>query len=84
MNQTRTQISALSVTDTKCRCGWNGEGDHPCHYGAYTCGKPATQRFYNARPVCLAGAQLKFGVMETWACDDHWAEWQSDIKEVKA
>ena len=56
-----------------CRCGHkDGDDFHPCHAKAYTCRKPATQRFYNPRPVCLAGVQMKFAVNETWACDDCW------------
>lgn len=55
-----------------CRCGHQGEGPHPCHQNHYRCGKPAKQRFYNAQLSCLAGAQLKFGASETWACDECW------------
>lgn len=42
----------------------------------YGCKKPATQRFYDALPVCLAGAQMKFVVSETWACDECWASFK--------
>lgn len=70
------------MVDKGCRCGWNGEGEHPCHWGAYTCRKPAKQRFYGAKPVCLSGVQMKLGVSETRACDEHWAEWQAESKEV--
>jgi hypothetical protein len=57
-----------------CRCGYvdNG-GPHPCHGTAYTCQKPAKFRLYNARPVPLAGMNLKFGADGTWACDECWA-----------
>jgi len=54
-----------------CRCGWDGQGDHPCHGTGYTCRKPAKQR-YVARPTCLAGVQMKLGAYETWACDACW------------
>jgi hypothetical protein len=57
----------------KCRCGHEGDGPHPCHARAYTCRKPAKQRFYNARPAALAGVQMKFTADETWACDECWA-----------
>lgn len=56
-----------------CRCGWDGQGEHPCHARGYTCGKPARQRFYGAHLVALAGVQMKVGISDTWACDEHWA-----------
>lgn len=64
----------------KCRCGYETDGDdgkHPCHGRdatgrPYSCRKPAQHRFYNARPVALAGMQLKFGVNDTFACDECW------------
>lgn len=64
----------------ECRCGHTGEGPHPCHAKGHTCGKPATQRFYNARPVCLSGMQMKLGVSETWACDECWEEFKAMMK----
>lgn len=62
----------MSGDPKTCRCGHTGEGEHPCHFAGYTCRKPATQRFYNPRAVALAGAQMKFDVQSTWACDEHW------------
>lgn len=55
-----------------CRCGYDGVGDHPCHGRAYSCKRPASQRFYDPRPVSLAGVQMKFQVSDTWACNDCW------------
>lgn len=55
-----------------CRCGHAGQDPHPCHGNAYACKKPATQRFYNARPAHVAGMQMKLQVDDTWACDDCW------------
>lgn len=63
---------------TACRCGWDGIGEHPCHGGAYSCRKPATQRFYAPRMVGLAGVQLKFEVSDTWACDACWEEYKKE------
>lgn len=63
----------MEETPQPCRCGHEGEGPHPCHARFYMCRKPATQRFYGARPAPLAGAQLKFVAQETWACDECWA-----------
>ena len=57
-----------------CRCGYNGEGPHLCHGKAHTCRKPASQRFYNPHITALAGMQMKFGLHDTWACDECW-EW---------
>lgn len=72
-----------SLRHKMCRCGHNGEGDHPCHYGVYTCGKPSTQRFYNAKAVALSGMQMKFQVSDTWACDQHWEEYLKVYGEKK-
>ncbi len=60
------------MSSQPCRCGHVGGEPHPCHGLGYTCRKPARERFYNARPVALAGMQLKFQVNQTWACDECW------------
>lgn len=57
-----------------CRCGWAGDGPHPCHGRAYSCRAPASHRFYDARPAAVAGVQVKLQVSETWACDACWAK----------
>lgn len=64
-----------------CRCGYTGEGPHPCRGKEYRCKKPATSRFV-AQPTCLAGAQMKLQAYETWACDECWAEFQEALKKV--
>ncbi len=56
----------------KCRCGFNGTGDHPCHSNGYSCGKPAKHRFYNAKGVALTGLQMKVQMNDTYACDECW------------
>lgn len=62
-----------SRADQSCRCGFSGgEGPHPCHGNRYRCRKPAQQYFYSAKLVGLAGAQMKFEVSETWACEGCW------------
>lgn len=71
-----------------CRCGHRGDGPHPCHYPAdgvspYTCRKPATQRFYNARPFQGSGTTMKLSVDDTWACDDCWAKHTAMMKATK-
>jgi len=66
----------------ECRCGWNRQGDHPCHGKGYTCRKPAKSRFV-ARPACLSGSQPKFGAYETFACDQCWEEFQSLLKDME-
>jgi hypothetical protein len=64
------------MTDV-CRCGWDGQGDHPCHYRAYACKKAAKQRFYyDGKPFSLAGMQMKLSVHDTWACDECWEEFK--------
>jgi hypothetical protein len=60
----------------RCRCGHEGEGEHPCHGDAYKCRKPSKQRFYNARHVALAGMQMKMEVSSTWACDECWKKFR--------
>ena len=66
-----------------CRCGHSGDGPHPCHNDGYTCRKPATQRFYGAHLTCLAGMQMKYGMHDTWACDDCWAKFKVDLAAAK-
>ncbi len=66
---------------TKCRCGHEGSDNHPCHARAYSCRKPATQRFYNPKIVSLAGMQMKLEVTDTWACDECWKEYENSYKE---
>jgi len=66
----------MNLTDPcrVCRCGWStGDAHHPCHGRGYACRAPATQRFYGAHAVALAGVQMKVAVIETWACDACWA-----------
>jgi hypothetical protein len=57
------------------------DGPHPCHGRNYTCGKPATQRFYNARTVTMEGEHLKFQTTDTWACNECWAEFTEYLDE---
>lgn len=61
-----------------CRCGHSGDGPHPCHAKAYGCRKPATLRFYGARPVALAGVQMKLEMSDTWACDECWEMYRKE------
>lgn len=68
---------------TTCRCGHDGNGPHPCHMSVYSCRKPATQRFYNPRPVALAGVQMKLEMDETWACDECWAAFLALVQNEK-
>lgn len=70
---------------TPCRCGWNGEGPHGCHrYVTLTkrCGKPATPKYIGSL-VCLAGAQMKLGAYETFACEEHWEEHKKQMEEQR-
>lgn len=63
-----------------CRCGYDGDGSHPCHGNGYSCRKPATQRFITY-PASLAGMQLKFAAYDTWACDECWEDYKSKTKQ---
>lgn len=64
--------SEFSAT-APCRCGFTGQGDHPCHGQAYSCRKAATARFVaQSTPYSLAGMQLKVAATQTWACDICW------------
>lgn len=73
-----SELTAFS-TEAPCRCGYTGTGVHQCHAGrdpAYTpgrCIKEAIPRLV-ASPVCLAGAQMKLGVVEAFYCDEHFVE----------
>ncbi len=67
----------ISEADAACRCGWDGNGDHPCHAKGYTCRKPATAR-YLTYLSCLAGAQMKLGASQTFACDECWEKFKKE------
>lgn len=63
----------MPTEEEPCRCGWDGEGDHPCHGQMYTCRRPATARYYEPHKFySLAGAQPKMSVAQTYACDECW------------
>lgn len=64
-----------TMSSDKCRCGRDASNDkpHPCHGNGYSCpNSGAKQHFYNARPTCLSGMQMKLAADETWACDKCW------------
>ena len=74
-----------------CRCGHaaGSKDPHPCHWRDFggRCGQPATQRFYNPTPgrvpyAQVAGVQLKLELVDTWACDAHWAVFQRMLEEA--
>lgn len=67
---------------SKCRCGFAGEGEHPCHGFAYTCRQPAKPRF-DANLVALAGAQMKAQATKTFACDECWSRYGRDLRGVR-
>ena len=72
-DEDRGHCAATVAAVTACRCGHPGDDSpHPCHGLNYTCRQPATQRFYGARLVALAGMQMKVEVRDTWACDACW------------
>lgn len=71
------------MNPNNCRCGFDGNGEHPCHGDAYTCKKPSKQRFYNPRPVALSGMQMKLEVRDTFACDECWERFGDIVKEMK-
>ena len=72
--------------DHDCRCGHpkDSTDPHPCHGKGHGCRKPATIRFYNPRPVALAGMQMKLQVSDTWACDACWADFVALLAEAAA
>jgi hypothetical protein len=71
------------VSTTPCRCGYTGDGPHPCHADGYACGKPAQARYYDPNPGqwSLAGMQLKLSVTETWACDGCWDAFKKQMEK---
>lgn len=71
----------------QCRCGWDGQGAHPCHADGYTCRKPATRRFYTPTPgkapyAQVPGVQIKLQLAETFACDECWAKAQKIMEAM--
>lgn len=70
-----------------CRCGYIGEGPHPCHADGHRCRKPATQRFYDpyngAAKWSLAGVQPKMVAADTWACDECWADFSAQMAKAR-
>lgn len=67
------------MTDSPCRCGYKpGDPFHPCHHGGYTCKKPGVERYVPLGLAALPGMQMKMSVYQTWACDQHWAEYRRD------
>lgn len=71
------------MDEKKCRCGWDGQGEHPCHADAYTCRKPAQHRFYNPQFVGLAGVQMKMQVTDTYACDACWEKFKQELEALR-
>lgn len=67
-----------------CRCGYTGEGPHPCHGQGYTCRRPAERRLYATPRTSLAGMQMKVGVAETWACEECWRAWAGTLASLPA
>jgi hypothetical protein len=68
-----------------CRCGWDGTGDHPCHWGNYTCRKPGKEFLYVPHMrFSLAGVQIKFSVEKTVACDEHRELFSKLLEEARA
>jgi hypothetical protein len=67
---------------SRCRCGYDGVGPHPCHGDGYTCGRPAEFRLYDVRPVALAGMTFKLQGTDTWACDACWEKFQAALRRV--
>lgn len=65
-----------------CRCGWDGDGPHPCHGDGYRCRAPAERRYYVPGPASLAGVQMKLSMAETWACDACWARFQDAAEKA--
>jgi len=68
------------VADAACRCGWDGQGAHPCHGKGYTCKAPAKPRLYALRPAAVAGVQMKLEASHTFACDACWGWFETLLK----
>lgn len=76
----------MALPNPACRCGWDGQGEHPCHYPrvggvSYSCKRPAKRRFYEPTKLySLPGMQMKMSVSETFACDECWATFQIELE----
>lgn len=57
---------------SKCRCG-RDLPVHLCHHGGYTCPREGSPRLV-ATNGAVSGTHLKVSAYQTWACDEHWAE----------
>lgn len=68
-------------TQTPCRCGFAGEGEHPCHRCLNKGGvaRPG-KRVFVAYPTALAGAQMKLGAYESFACAPCLTEYRAFVE----
>lgn len=77
---TVTTIHCGGNMSNNCRCGFQGDGEHPCHGMGYSCKNPATTRFVTY-PTALSGMQMKLGAYQTWACDKCWENFKQILKD---
>lgn len=68
-----------------CRCGYKGEGEHPCHRCINKGGEVRPGKaILVAYPTSLAGMQMKLGAYESYACDPCREEFDALVKAEKA
>lgn len=73
-----TDLNDLFTAASPCRCGYDGEGVHPCHAWRAPgpvprCTQPGITRL-SATVNSLAGIQMKVGVRTDTLCEGHWRE----------
>lgn len=56
--------------ESPCRCGYAGEGEHPCHRCINKGGEVRPgKRIFVTYPAALAGMQMKLAAYESYACE---------------
>ena len=72
------------MSNTACRCGFNGEGEHPCHRCLNKGGEIRSgKRVFISYPASLAGMQVKTAAYTTFACEPCLAEYEAYIRQVE-
>ncbi len=63
------------TTKHPCRCGFDGTGEHLCHYSreypGERCQVPGITKLVPT-PGSLAGMQMKFACIDGTYCQEHW------------
>jgi hypothetical protein len=76
-------MERMSLSLQSCRCGYNGEGEHPCHRCISKGGEVRPgKRHFITYPTALAGMQMKLGAYETFACEPCLKEYRDYVERA--